>query len=136
MSIPDLQTLIQRVVRIFEPGKITLTLFISSSSSEEDEDKSEYGSGDVDVCEDVRGGVKSHDSQPDETAIEVAQRVFKAALMKVPANPPPSPPSPANQGTASTAPLNNPYLQYRRTDKINYEFGGYDLAFASFELKG
>ena len=24
---------------------------------------------------------------------------------------------------------------YKRTDKINYEFGGYDLAFATFELR-
>ncbi len=28
--------------------------------------------------------------------------------------------------------LHNPY---KRTDKINYEFGRYDLAFASFKLK-
>ncbi len=58
-AMPDLRTLVQRVVRIFEPGKITLTLFISSaenaSASEDD------------------GG---------ETAVDAAQRAFKAALTR------------------------------------------------------
>jgi S-adenosylmethionine decarboxylase len=92
-EIPDLMALIKRVVSIFEPGRITLTLFISS----EDNDTS------------------------DETPIEAAQRAFKVAL------------------TESTIPScqaqKNAGKMYKRTDKINYEFEGYDLAFASFELR-
>jgi len=93
-SIPDLQTLVRRIVEIFQPAKLTLTLFISSagnSSTEEEE------------------GV---------SAVEAAQRAFKLAL---------TPPSKANGGGRS-------HPAYKRTDKINYEFGSYDLAFASFEL--
>jgi S-adenosylmethionine decarboxylase len=79
-SMPDLETLIQRVVQIFQPGHLSLTLFVSS------------------------GGASS---SPDaEEPIESAQRVFRHALVP---------------------------KGYKRTDKINYEFGGYDLAFASFE---
>jgi S-adenosylmethionine decarboxylase len=52
-------------------------------------------------------------------AVEAAQRAFRAALAA---------PIPTADEAA-------PALAYRRTDKINYEFGDYDLAFASFELK-
>ncbi|KAH9485305.1 S-adenosylmethionine decarboxylase proenzyme [Psilocybe cubensis] len=90
-KIPDLKSLIKRVVNIFEPGRITLTLFISS----EDNDT---------------GG---------ESAVEAAQRAFKIALAE----------SPRVSNSGGSKKL------YKRTDKINYEFGGYDLAFASFELK-
>ena len=92
-KIPDLMALIKRVVNIFEPGRITLTLFISS----EDNDTG------------------------DETAIEAAQRAFKLALTESP--------------VALCQTQKNGVKMYKRTDKINYEFGGYDLAFASFELK-
>ena len=91
-KIPDLMALIKRVVNIFEPGRITLTLFISS----EDNDTG------------------------DETAIEAAQRAFKLALTESP--------------VALCQTQKNGLKMYKRTDKINYEFGGYDLAFASFEL--
>lgn len=94
-KIPDLQLLIKRVVNIFEPGRITLTLFISS----EDNDT---------------GG---------EPAVEAAQRAFKTALSECPRT--------SSECTAKS----DVQKKYRRTDKINYEFGGYDLAFASFELK-
>ena len=93
-SIPDLQTLVRRVVRIFQPAKLSLTLFISSvgnSNTEEEE------------------GI---------SAVEAAQRAFRLALTS---------PSKANEGREED-------LVYKRTDKINYEFGSYDLAFASFEL--
>jgi len=93
-SIPDLQTLVRRVVRIFQPAKLSLTLFISSlgnSTAEEEE------------------GI---------SAVEAAQRAFRLALTS---------PSKANGGKEGD-------LTYRRTDKINYEFRSYDLAFASFEL--
>lgn len=102
--IPDLRTLIRRVVNIFQPGRLTLTLFISSAdnSSAEEEDG--------------------------ESAVETAQRAFKAALTL-----------PCARGTkAAGAEESEPSgfsAVYRRTDKINYEFGGYDLAFATFELR-
>ncbi|KAI0745482.1 S-adenosylmethionine decarboxylase [Earliella scabrosa] len=97
-SVPDLKTLIRRVVDIFRPGKLTLTLFVSS----EDNDAAEEEEG--------------------ESAIEAAQRAFKSALT-----------FPAKQGGSETAAAFAGL--YKRTDKINYEFGGYDLAFASFELR-
>lgn len=90
-EIPDLRTLIRRVVRIFQPGKITLTLFVSAEA---------------------QNGVDDEDDDQ-ESAVELAQRAFKAALTR-----------PGEQGRL-----------YDRTDKINYEFGGYELAFASFEVR-
>ncbi|KAG8935456.1 spermidine resistance protein [Tulasnella sp. 417] len=79
-KMPDLETLIQRVVNIFQPGHLTLTLFVSSNA--------------------------------DDSPIETAQRTFFKAL------------------SAKALGFN-----YKRVDKINYEFGGYDLAFASFERR-
>lgn len=79
-QIPDLETLIQRVVNIFQPGHLTLTLFVSTGA--------------------------------DDSPIETAQHTFFKAL------------------TAKALGFN-----YKRVDKINYEFGGYDLAFASFERR-
>ncbi|KAG6891726.1 hypothetical protein C0992_006146 [Termitomyces sp. T32_za158] len=93
-SIPDLKTLIQRVVSIFQPGRLSLTLFISN----QDNDTAE--------------------------SVEAAQRAFKMAL---------DDPCHLPRGNISL-PNDRGLPAYRRTDKINYEFGGYDLAFASFEL--
>ncbi|KAJ6557183.1 S-adenosylmethionine decarboxylase [Mycena sp. CBHHK59/15] len=90
-TIPDLRSLVQRVVAIFRPGRLSLTLFISSEDNENENDQG-------------------------ESAIEAAQRAFKAAL------------------TSPSVEVRSDIPEYRRTDKINYEFGGYDLAFASFEL--
>lgn len=97
-GIPDLKTLVRRVVDIFQPGRLTLTLFISSEGNANAEEE---------------GG---------QSAVEAAQRAFRAALTR---------PAQAGETTASQ----NPARLYKRTDKINYEFGGYDLAFASFELR-
>ncbi|KAH8083810.1 S-adenosylmethionine decarboxylase [Cristinia sonorae] len=99
-GIPDLKTLILRVVDIFQPGRLTLTLFISS---EENASAEEAG----------------------ESAVEAAQRAFRAALTV--------PRGVAENGAGSSRTSFNGL--YKRTDKINYEFGGYDLAFASFELR-
>ncbi|KAJ7132886.1 S-adenosylmethionine decarboxylase [Mycena crocata] len=93
-TIPDLLSLIRRVVAIFQPGRLSLTLFISSEDNENDDG---------------------------ENAIEAAQRAFKVALI-----------SPL---VDDRSPVQTGIPEYRRTDKINYEFGGYDLAFASFELR-
>ncbi|KAL0956065.1 hypothetical protein HGRIS_002234 [Hohenbuehelia grisea] len=102
-TFPDLTSLIQRVVKIFQPGRLSLTLFISSADNEGD------------------GG---------ESAIEEAQRAFKAALTG-PGSFSLRSKGPGVDGIATNG-IKKPL--YRRTDKINYEFQGYDLAFASFEL--
>ncbi|KAF8197943.1 S-adenosylmethionine decarboxylase [Pholiota molesta] len=99
-KIPDLKTLVRRVVNIFQPGRITLTLFVSSEDNETGE----------------------------ESAVEAAQRAFKAALIPAALG--------VNGASAPMSPDARLHTKnYKRTDKINYEFGGYDLAFASFELK-
>jgi len=105
-DIPDLQTLIRRVVDIFQPGRLSLTLFISNmnnNNSEEDEG---------------------------ETAVEAAQRSFKSALV---AQRPVS--CSSTNSTTDRESVKSGRTLYKRTDKINYEFGGYNLAFASFELR-
>jgi len=96
-DMPDLGTLVRRVVGIFRPARLTLTLFISSAGNNEAEE--EVG----------------------ESAIEAAQRAFKTALTSV-------------NWTSPREANDECNVVYRRTDKINYEFGDYDLAFASFEL--
>lgn len=95
-DIPDLGTLVRRVVGIFRPGRLTVTLFVSSDGNDEGEE--EVG----------------------ESAIEAAQRAFKIALTN-------------NRIFAGNEGNGNDGV-YTRTDKINYDFGDYDLAFASFEL--
>ncbi|PFH51979.1 hypothetical protein AMATHDRAFT_57590 [Amanita thiersii Skay4041] len=95
LFIPDIQSLVQRVVAIFKPGRITLTLFISSRNKE------------------ILGSC--NDEVPNQSRVEAAQHAFRLALT--------SESSPAALGGKA----------YKRTDKINYEFSDYDLAFASFE---
>ncbi|KIL68952.1 hypothetical protein M378DRAFT_158107 [Amanita muscaria Koide BX008] len=95
--VVDLETLVKRVVSIFRPARLTVTLFISRLD----------GDGTSETWEDASG----------LSAVEAAQRAFRSALTS----------------KSAAAPLGG--RTYRRTDKINYEFGGYDLAFASFELR-
>ncbi|KDQ21688.1 hypothetical protein BOTBODRAFT_168912 [Botryobasidium botryosum FD-172 SS1] len=92
-ALPDLHTLIRRVVGIFQPGHLSITLFVSAdtSFSPDSDNNTNNGNGN------------------DEATAESAQLAFFKAI--VPAG-------------------------YKRTDKINYEFGEYELAFASFEKKG
>ncbi|EKM54348.1 uncharacterized protein PHACADRAFT_258147 [Phanerochaete carnosa HHB-10118-sp] len=106
-KIPDLKTLIRRVVSIFQPGRLTLTLFVSSE------------------------GNANAEEEEGESAVEAAQRAFKTALVS---------PKGVNSVAATRAEGGAEagagfHGVYRRTDKINYEFGGYELAFASFELR-
>jgi S-adenosylmethionine decarboxylase len=81
------------VVRVFQPAKLSLSLFISS-----------VGNSNAEEAEGV-------------SAVEAAQRAFRLALTS---------PYEVNGEKGD--------LVYRRTDKINYEFVSYELAFASFEL--
>ncbi|KAF8322122.1 S-adenosylmethionine decarboxylase, partial [Clavulina sp. PMI_390] len=97
-AMPDLETLIQRVVNIFQPGHLTLTLFVSSGAegdTSSNSSASPHSSGAITLAND----------NDEPTSVEIAQRAFRHALLP---------------------------RGYRRTDKINYEFGDYDLAFATF----
>ena len=103
-TVPDLKSLVLRVVNIFQPGRLSLTLFISKQDNLADQ-------GDN---------------------IETAQQAFKLALT-----------GPGHIACCSILTPNcgqpvdtnkSSSKGYKRTDKINYEFEGYDLAFASFEL--
>ncbi|KAF8514199.1 S-adenosylmethionine decarboxylase [Hysterangium stoloniferum] len=93
--LPDLRTLIQRVVQIFQPGHLSLTLFMTSPNPP-------FSNGHV------NGLPNGKEQALMEAPVDSAHRAFKEAL--------------TSKG-------------YKRTDKINYEFGGYDLAFASFEAR-
>jgi len=104
-TIPDLKTLIQRVVTIFKPGRLSLTLFTSSNGTDADR-----GDG-----------------------AEAAQRAFKLALTDPGVTRDYS--CPKSNGSLGQHTNGGGERVYKRTDKINYEFGGYDLAFASFELQ-
>ncbi|GLB37224.1 putative S-adenosylmethionine decarboxylase [Lyophyllum shimeji] len=103
--MPDLKTLIQRVVSIFKPGRLSLTLFISTNGNDAD-----------------RGD-----------SVEAAQRAFKFALTEPGITHDYS--RPGSNGVGAQHANGNGERVYKRTEKINYEFGGYDLAFASFELQ-
>lgn len=96
-SVPDLKSLVERVVSIFRPARLTLTLFISRR------DNRDSSAAEEDFCV--------------VSPVEAAQRTFRVALTS----------------ESSAAAFGG--RTYRRTDKINYEFGGYDLAFATFELR-
>ncbi|GJJ06446.1 hypothetical protein Clacol_000638 [Clathrus columnatus] len=110
---PDLRTLIQRVVRIFQPGHLSLTLFMTSSDDNEAFDEQRLSNACANGHENghvngingkANGNIRDWSTQG---SVDCAQKAFRDALVP--------------QG-------------YKRTDKINYEFGGYDLAFASFEF--
>lgn len=100
-GMPDLQTLITRVVRVFRPRRLTLTLFVSCMMD-----------------------------TPGEASVDDAHRAFARALGSLDE-------ISMSSGTNGTQAMNGRTKpkKYKRTDKINYEFGGYDLAFASFELR-
>ncbi|KAH9981752.1 S-adenosylmethionine decarboxylase [Russula compacta] len=105
-DMPDLGTLVRRVVDIFRPERLTLTMFTSSAGS--DEAAEELG----------------------ESAIEAVQRAFKVALTSHSSS------SSTSQGSGVDCGGRDGvhHYYYTRTDKINYDFGDYDLAFATFEL--
>lgn len=111
---PDLHTLIRRVVQIFEPENLSLTLFITSDHDGEPLDEINLFNGHTD--QHANGHVNGSNGKANGNAytrtiqapVDTVQKAFKDALLP---------------------------KGYKRTDKINYEFGGYDLAFASFELR-
>ncbi|KAG7090833.1 hypothetical protein E1B28_009915 [Marasmius oreades] len=98
-SMPDLKTLVKRVGKIFRPGRLSVTLFISSED----------------------GDVETNGEYP----VETAQKAFQAALVL---------PFVDEVGDTAESAKSGTRQSYRRTDKINYEFDGYHLAFSSFEL--
>ncbi|KAK2467781.1 hypothetical protein APHAL10511_000076 [Amanita phalloides] len=93
----DLASLVNRVVSIFRPARLTVTFFISRRDN-----------GDPAYSEE-----DTYSTSP----ADAAQRAFCIALTS----------------EASSSSFGG--RTYRRKDKINYEFGGYDLAFSSFELR-
>ena len=103
-TVPDLKSLIQRVVAIFQPSRLTLTLFISSRGNEAEQGES----------------------------IEAVQRAFKLALTEADFD---GGYSCVDSNNIPRSADGNWKRLYKRTDKINYEFGGYELAFASFETR-
>ncbi|KAF9264243.1 S-adenosylmethionine decarboxylase [Marasmius fiardii PR-910] len=107
-SMPNLKTLVKRVAKIFHPGRLSVTLFISSEE------------GDVET--------------DGEYPVEAAQRAFKAALVEPFDNAGSDYGSGGEDGEGESPKRAGVRQSYRRTDKINYEFDGYHLAFASFEL--
>jgi S-adenosylmethionine decarboxylase len=68
----------------------------------------------------LSAGNDETEEEAGESAIEAAQRAFKTALT-------------SNTIFAGNEDDGHDGV-YTRTDKINYDFGDYDLAFASFEL--
>lgn len=102
--MPDLETVIQRVVNIFQPGHISLTLFISSSEP----GSPQATSIPLTIGDTHQTHCHCHHTGDGPTDVEIAQRAFRQALLP---------------------------RGYRRTDKINYEFGDYDLAFATFQKR-
>jgi S-adenosylmethionine decarboxylase len=103
-TVPDLKSLVQRVVAIFQPSRLTLTLFISSRGNEAEQGES----------------------------IEAVQHAFKLALTEADFD---CGYSCVDSKNIQQSVDGNWKRLYKRTDKINYEFGGYELAFASFELR-
>ncbi|KAE8213705.1 hypothetical protein CF327_g2831 [Tilletia walkeri] len=87
----NITSLIRCVVDIFQPGKMSITLFLSSSSS-------------------------SSDDQPSSAAVVVGGK---------------------EEAETNAMALDALVLKgYRRTDRILYEFEGYDLTFVTFEHVG
>jgi len=103
-TVPDLKSLVQRVVAIFQPSRLTLTLFMSNRGNEAEQGES----------------------------IEAVQRAFKLALTEADFD---CGYSCVDSNDIQRTADGNWKRLYKRTDKINYEFGGYELAFASFELR-
>ncbi|PWN40932.1 S-adenosylmethionine decarboxylase [Ceraceosorus guamensis] len=106
-GINSFEGLVERVVSIFEPGRLSVTLFVSTSRVEESE------SGE-DASEAV--GHANADAETDTTSTLNASTLLNA--------------------DAGTKLHSLELLGYRRTDRILYEFEGYDLVFVSFDKRG
>ncbi|KAK0542970.1 spermidine resistance protein [Tilletia horrida] len=100
----NLTSLIKRVIGIFQPGKMSITLFLSSASATED-------------------------------SAAVPDRADTHALIN--GNGPTKPAAAAATAETNAMALDALVLKgYRRTDRILYEFEGYDLTFVTFERVG
>ena len=158
IEMPDLQTLVQRVVNVFQPGRLSVTLFVSAPA--DSPPPSPLSSGSVPTSSSSH--VTSEADQEDVTAVPLRPNAPVRSDTSTTL-------TTSSISTTGSSAIENDgeyaahrqmvdldelfpegqveraqraFLQalaargYRRTDKINYEFGGYDLAFASFELKG
>ncbi|CEH13962.1 S-adenosylmethionine decarboxylase [Ceraceosorus bombacis] len=108
-GINSFEGLVERVVSIFEPGRLSVTLFVSTSRVEENE------SGE-DASE-----AAGHASQDAGTDMDTTSTLNASTLLN------------ADAGTKLHS---LELLGYRRTDRILYEFEGYDLVFVSFDKRG
>lgn len=150
--MPDLQTLVQRVVQVFQPGRLSVTLFVSApnsrppspdstasntpyaSESESNMSSSISSLSSVESAEAVADDDKAKDTPRVAPTVVAPGLVHAASILALDA-----PHEHFPVGDVESA--QRAFLQalaargYRRTDKINYEFGGYDLAFASFERR-
>lgn len=118
--------LIARVLSIFEPARLSVTLFTSSASDSDDErvDEAAVGAGSI------------ADEELDEL-ISLSESKKRAPLSDALFS--------SNSHTATKiAPRQDPgdvlhalqLKNYRRTDRILYEFEDYDLVFVSFDKTG
>lgn len=106
-AISSFEGLVERVVSIFEPGRLSVTLFVSTSRLEETEFNEEASDA---------AGLTSPEADTDTTSTLNASTLLNA-----------------DAGTKLHA---LELLGYRRTDRILYEFEGYDLVFVSFDKRG
>ncbi|KAK0526548.1 spermidine resistance protein [Tilletia horrida] len=101
----DLASLIRRVVDIFQPGKMSITLFLSSTSEEDKEEAQAQAQAQAQVVV-VPAAAKAKADGKKEA--ETNAMALDALVLR----------------------------GYRRTDRILYEFEGYDLTFVTFERVG
>ncbi|EJD52354.1 S-adenosylmethionine decarboxylase [Auricularia subglabra TFB-10046 SS5] len=150
--MPDLQTLVQRVVQIFQPGRLSLTLFVSAPASppaslESSRSNTPYASeSESNMSSSISSLTSVSSVEPDDDAVDcketprVAPKTAQlpaAATFKLDARVAEEDLFPEGQVERAQRAFYQALASrgYRRTDKINYEFAGYDLAFASFERK-
>jgi S-adenosylmethionine decarboxylase len=123
---PDLKTLIRRVVDIFEPGRLSITLFLSSESENalfNANNQSGDGTG--------NGSGNGTYSNPSESSSLADSGILADSGVLEPAH---ETEATRRAWTAfSKTLLGDAYV---RKDRIGYEFEDYDLVFGCFEKRG
>ena len=119
---PDLKTLIRRVVDIFEPGRLSITLFLSAESENALLNANHHGTG---------GGNNGTYSNPSESSSLADSGILADSGVLEPAH---ETEATRRAWTAfSKSLLGDAYV---RKDRIGYEFEDYDLVFGCFEKRG
>lgn len=107
---PDLRTLIRRVIDIFQPGRLSITLFLSTESENALLSQTNGVNGNMDVSE--------TSSMADSAVLEPANETE------------------ATKRAWTSFSKNLLGDGYVRKDRIGYEFEDYDLVFGCFEKRG